>query len=352
MEVSTIKKALRTHRMESAKNKIDFADISTFDIVPTPPKGPKPETARLQRRHRVHAQKLNTYEAKYGSSQDSETHKTQHDAKNGSGDFRKTVDPAFPWYCPTPRTGETSFDREENAIRKQATCNAVEATFTDQSTNSSRKQAVNANPIRYPAPGPREQLAPSPFPVNKNKLAPVVNPKKNAVPKPARAGPRPVKAKHMLIHKENVKTTVTDQPTRMSLPEAANNTNPIRYPAPGPREQLAPSPFPVNKNILAPMVDPRKNAIPKSARPGPRPVKAVHMPVFHENTESSSMLTMMYGCRDVCVADSVIPVKNRRPIRNPSPGPREQLLPSIFPTKKRRPATLVKRGRVVAPMCG
>ncbi|OWF55139.1 hypothetical protein KP79_PYT14511 [Mizuhopecten yessoensis] len=272
MEVSTIKKALRTHRMESAKNKIDFADISTFDIVPTPPKGPKPETARLQRRHRVHAQKLNTYEAKYGSSQDSETHKTQHDAKNGSGDFRKTVDPAFPWYCPTPRTGETSFDREENAIRKQATCNAVEATFTDQSTNSSRKQAVNANPIRYPAPGPREQLAPSPFPVN--------------------------------------------------------------------------------KNILAPMVDPRKNAIPKSARPGPRPVKAVHMPVFHENTESSSMLTMMYGCRDVCVADSVIPVKNRRPIRNPSPGPREQLLPSIFPTKKRRPATLVKRGRVVAPMCG
>ncbi|OWF38697.1 uncharacterized protein LOC110465989 [Mizuhopecten yessoensis] len=359
MEASHIKKALRTRRMESAKHKIDFADISTFDIVPTPPKGPKPEAVRLQRRHRVHAQKLNTYEAKYRSSQDSETHKTQHDAVNGSGDFLRTVDPAFPWYCPTPRTGDTSssYDREEHTVHKQATCN-------DPSTSSSRKQAINTNPIRYPAPGPREQLAPSPFPVSKNKLAPVVDPKKNAVPKPARAspraspragglaGPRPVKAKHMLVHKENGKTTNTDQPTRIYLPEAVHNKNPIRYPAPGPREQLAPSPFPVNKNKLAPVVDPKKITVPKPARAGPRPVKAVHAPVYFDDAESSCVLTRMYGCRDEYTTDSVIPVKNSRPIRNPSPGPREQLLPSVFPVNKRRLPSLAKHGRVVAPLCG
>ncbi|XP_021345039.1 serine/arginine repetitive matrix protein 1-like, partial [Mizuhopecten yessoensis] len=284
MDTLSSKKALYLHRIKSTKTKIDFADISTFDIAPTPPKEPKPEARKLHRRHRICAQKLNTYEAKYESTQESATHisRTEHDNGSVSSDLLAARDPAFPWYCPTPRTGNTSVNKEEDAIYEHD--NVVKTTFEGQRKNPSLNEAINANPIRYPAPGPREQLAPSPFPVNKNKLAPVVDPRKNVASKPPRKGPRPVKAKHMPVYKETVKTTAIDHPIRTSLPKPVNNPNPIRYPAPGPREQLTPSPFPVNKNKLAPLVDPRKNtAVPKTPRKGPRPVKAKHISVFHDS---------------------------------------------------------------------
>ncbi|XP_033761105.1 extensin-like [Pecten maximus] len=357
MEVSNIRKALRTHRMESKK--IDFTDLSTFDIVPTPPKEPKPEVNKLNRRHGVRVQKSKTYETNDSPSQEPETRKSttrpKHDTTNVSCDLPRTGEKDIPWYCQNPKTKDTPFEKEENAIHRKSTYNDVKFTLTDQKTNPSPGAEVNTNPIRYPTPGPREQLSPSPFPVNKNKLAPVVNPRRNAVPRTVRVVPRSVKPKRMPVCDPSVNVTVIDRPARVSqsLPESLNNPNPIRYPTPGPRDPLTPSPFPVNKNKLAPVVDPKRNAVPRTARVGPRPVKAVHMPIYNDNSESSCILTQLYGDRGDYVADSVVPVmKNSRPIRYPPPGPREQLLPNPFPVNKARLPPLIKHGRVVAPMCG
>ncbi|XP_069104843.1 titin-like [Argopecten irradians] len=305
MEISNIKKALRTHRMESRK--IDFTDISTFDIVPTPPKGPKPETNKLSRR--IRAQKVKVYETKASLC-------------------LKDLD----------TTNDVS----------------VKNTLIDHQIKDSSNELVNANPIRYPAPGPREQLTPSPFPINKNKLAPVVNPKRNAVPKPKQTCP--VKPTHKSLYDSDM-PTVTELPARtykpQSLPEPIYNPNPIRYPSPGPRENLAPSPFPVNKNKLAPVVNPKRNAVPKTARVGPRPVKAVHMPVYSDNSDSSCILTQLFSDREDYRPTSAIPVmENSHPIRYSVPGPREQLLPSPFPVNKACLPPLIKHGRVIAPMCG
>ncbi|XP_033761044.1 uncharacterized protein LOC117342866 [Pecten maximus] len=349
MEVSNIKKVLRTHRMESAKAKIDFADISTFDIVPTPPKEPKPEANRMHRRRGIRAQKSKTYEAKPASLQEFEAQELglKHDTRSESNDLARTgpSDTNNPWYCQTPKTRDTSF--------KKNTCKDMKTTFVDQTTNASLKDVLkNTNPIRYPTPGPRDQLAPSPFPVNKNKLAPVVDPKKNAVPKTARPGPRPVKAIHTPVFNPSLIATAPDRQARTPLPEAMNNPNPIRYPAPGPRDKLAPSPFPVNKNKLVHVLDPRKNAVTKTTRVGLRLVKAVRVSIYSDNTESSCILTQMYSDRDD-YANSIVPaMENSRPIRYPPPGPREQMLPNPFPVNKACLPPLIKHGRVVAPMCG
>ncbi|XP_060078750.1 uncharacterized protein LOC132558226 [Ylistrum balloti] len=351
MEVSDIKKALRTHRMESIKSKIDFADISSYDIVPTPPKEPKPEANRLHRRHGIRAQK--SYQAKYTTPPECETQKygTEPGAGNGSGDFCRTRNTDLPWYCPSTSPRDTFYGKGETNIHKKDICNDLKSTSAGLQTNLSVKEVLNNNPIRYPVPGPRDQLVPSPFPINKNKLAPVVDPKKNPKSKTAHAIPRPAIAVHMPFDKQRENDTFTGQQITTPMPEATINTNPIRYPVPGPRDQLVPSPFPINKNKLAPVVDPKKNAKPKTARAGPCPVKAVHLPVYRDNTESSCILTQMFGDRDTDLTDSVIPVtKQRRPSRYP--GSREQLLPNPFSINKACLPPIVKRGRVVAPMCG
>ncbi|XP_069107815.1 uncharacterized protein [Argopecten irradians] len=251
MEVSNIKQALRVNRMKSAKAIVNFADICTFDIVPTPPKEPKPETTKMLRHRGVRAQKFKIYDAK--------------SAQEPGFEPDRLIDHIY-----VSRTGSKDSYCPQNSTKYAY--NDVKTSFSDMKANESLNIAVkNMNPIRYPAPGPREQLAPSPFPVNKNRLAPVVDPRKNAVPKTPRPGPI-----------KGASSSVVDWPSMTLLPEAFNNSNPIRYPAPGPRELLVPSPFPIDKNRLAPVVNPKKNAVPKTTRAGPHPLKAVHMPIFSD----------------------------------------------------------------------